>query len=113
MAQGIDEALSNRFSSYKANLIGCINGLRTYFDDPDLPFIIGQSVDSPYADPKRMAIIRHAQSAVAGELPRIGFFSIDDLVPFVRGHHLTSDSQLEFGRRFATAFLSLTRPARF
>ena len=108
MAQGIDEALSDRFANYRANLIGCINKLRSHFSDLDLPFIIGQSVNSPYADAVRMESVRQAQYDVGFQLLRIGFFSIDDLAPFVRGHHLSSCAQLEFGRRFANSFLRLS-----
>jgi hypothetical protein len=40
-----------------------INALRAYFDNPSLPFIIGQSVQSPYAISARMAFIRECQAA--------------------------------------------------
>lgn len=108
--QGIDEACSpNRWANYKVNLKATIEGLRSHFGDSDLPFIIGQSPFSPYAENERMASVRQAQEEVSSELPCIGFFSIDDLAPFVRGHHLTSNAQLEFGYRFAHCYARLCK----
>jgi hypothetical protein len=106
MAQGIDEALSDcRWTDYKTNLFRLINAIRSHFDDPSLPFIIGQSVDSPYALPARMAFVRRSQRLASAALHNVGLVSIDDLTPYIRGHHLSSSSQLEFGRRFALKFL--------
>jgi Carbohydrate esterase, sialic acid-specific acetylesterase len=106
MAQGIDEALSDcRCANYKMNLFRLINAIRTHLDDPSLPFIIGHSVDLPYALPSRMAFVRRSQRLASAALHNVGLVSIDDLTPYIRGHHLSSSSQLEFGRRFALKFL--------
>ena len=110
MAQGIDEALSVlRCPHYKSNLYACIKNLRAYFSKPDLPFIIKRSVNSPQADPGRMASIRQAQESASLELRKVGLVSVDDLTPYVNGHHLSSPAQIELGRRFALTFLDLTK----
>jgi len=108
MEQGIDEALSDvRFADYEANLFGCIENLRAHFHNPDLPLIIKQSVNSPLASPDRMAAIRQCQQNAAIKLPKVGLVTVDDLKPYVRGHHFSSPSQLELGRRLARIFLEL------
>lgn len=109
MSQGIDEALSEtRWQNYRDNLLNLIRDLREHFKTPNLPFIVGQEVNSPLADPARMAIIREAQRQASIELPRVGFVQVDDLGPYVNRHHLTSAAQLEFGRRFVQELLRLS-----
>lgn len=110
MAQGIDEALSaTRCAAYKINLIECIDRLRSHFGF-QVPFVIGQSVDSPLAPPEKMRLVRDAQRQVAASLPMIGFCHVNDL-PNVNYHHLSSASQLEFGRRFARALCLIISPS--
>ena len=110
--QGLDEAISEkRWRNYGTNLFNIIGALRDYFQNPRLPFLIGQSPNSSYAAPERMAFIRKCQRQASIELPRVGLAKVDDLTPYVNGHHLTSAAQLEFGRRFAEALISLSADA--
>jgi len=114
--QGIDDALNpKRAPLYAENLTALIHVLRERFGRPDAPFILARSVDSGIArgmtgsGPEApMALVRAAQMAVADADPYAAWIDVDDQ-PNVATHHLTAAGQLVVGKRFAEAYLNLTR----
>jgi len=114
--QGIDDALNPRRGPvYAENLRTLVRDLRERFGRPDAPFILARSVDSGIAKGMTgsgpdapMAVVRAAQVAVAEVDPLATWIDVDDQ-PNVATHHLTAAGQLAVGRRFAEAYLNLTR----
>lgn len=100
--QGIDDGVLKRDkASYRADLLQIISDVRARYGQ--VPFILGRSVNSPFANPNSMADIRDAQNEI-GAMPGNGIVVVDDLGPFIRGHHLSAASQLISGKRFAREY---------
>ncbi|MSU50286.1 MAG: hypothetical protein EXS37_14570 [Opitutus sp.] len=115
--QGIDDAIHGKLAAhYEQNLADLIAALRRRHGSADTLFILARSVDSPIgkrqggAGPDgAMAVVRRAQVAVAGKVPRAAWISVDDL-PNVNQHHFSAESQLVIGRRLGDAYLELMQP---
>jgi hypothetical protein len=103
--QGIDDGVLNRDkASYRADLLQMISDVRARYGP--VPFILGRSVNSPMANARSIAGVREAQNEI-GAMPRNGLVVVDDLGPFIRGHHLTAAAQLISGQRFAEEYKRL------
>lgn len=114
--QGIDDAIHGGLApQYQENLTALIGVLRHRYAKQDTPFILARSGNSPIArrisgsgpdDP--MAVVRRAQVKVGETVPAAAWIDVDDL-PNVVEHHFSAESQLSIGRRFADAWLKLSR----
>lgn len=112
--QGIDDAIHGALAhQYQQNLTALIGSLRRRYATETTPFVLARSVNSRIAEPRPdpagkspMAMVRNAQVATAESVPVCAWINVDDL-PNVNTHHFSAESQLEIGRRFATALLML------
>jgi Carbohydrate esterase, sialic acid-specific acetylesterase len=111
--QGIDDAIHGRLAEeYRENLTKLIQALRNRYAQPNTPFVLARSVNSPLIPPtdnpanSPMGRVRSAQVALAESMLGVGWIDSDDL-PKVNRHHFSSQSQLILGQRFGESFLKL------
>ena len=108
--QGIDDAILGRSQTdYRNDLIQIISDLRNDYGTVSTPFVLARSVNNPIVGAVKMAPIRAAQVNVASSVAYTGWINIDDLTPYINSVHLSAQSQITAGERFATAWLSLTK----
>ena len=84
---------------YKDRLKEFITAIRTDLGKPDLPFLIGELIQSSYAN------TRAAQQQAANETPNAAFISAVALKADSTSIHFDTLSQLDFGRRYAERML--------
>jgi hypothetical protein len=105
--QGIDDGFhEKRANNHASHLKKFITSLREYFNDRNLPFVLSRSIFSPLANPMLMTLVREAQIRVVMSISCAAWIDIDDL-EVVCSHHLSMQSQLEAGRRFAVTYQKL------
>jgi hypothetical protein len=92
---------------YKELLTGLINRVRADLKVKDLPFVVGEVYDNGHRN-----AVREAEKAVSTTMPNTAFASAQGLKTFDKGTHFDAASQIELGKRFAQAMLSLLAPAR-
>ncbi|WP_269525446.1 sialate O-acetylesterase [Coraliomargarita parva] len=106
--QGESDSKSPNSEQYKERLITLIQRFREEFQDPGLPFVIGQLGQFPgrHWNSNRRAVDQ-AQREVAEELYHVGFVSSDGLSCLPDKTHFNTESQREFGRRYAAVYMQL------
>ncbi len=92
-----DSALST--AVYKDRLKEFIGAIRTDFAKPELPFLIGELIQTSYAN------TRAAQQQAAAETPGAAFISSVALKGDSTAIHFDTPGQLDFGRRYAERML--------
>ena len=97
-----DQTLSD---NYKTNLKKIINGLRTEFNNKNLPFLIGKIQAKNF---KFLATVWKAQEETAKEVSNTCWVNTDsvELNPDVL--HFSTKGQIDLGRLFAEDFLKMT-----
>lgn len=85
--------------TYKDRLKDFITAIRTDLDKPQLPFLIGEIIQSGSAN------TRAAQQQAAGETPDAAFISSVGLKADSTSIHFDTNGQLDFGRRYAERML--------
>jgi hypothetical protein len=108
--QGEADATPELSVLYGDRLRTVITRLRAELGDPTLPFIIGQLGQFPrsrWSAAKER--VDSAQRAVAGTMPNVAFVSSDGLRHRGDSLHFDSASARELGRRYAAAYLALSR----
>lgn len=86
---------------YQQLLTELIAAVRRDFDAPDLPVFLGE----PYDNGRRLSI-RAAQLLTAKSVPHVFVVGSGGLETLDAGTHFNAASQIELGRRFATAVLT-------
>lgn len=99
-----DSGLST--SVYKDRLKEFITSVRTDLGKPDLPFLIGEIIQSASAN------TRAAQQQAAAETPNAAFISSIALKADSTAIHFDTNGQLDFGRRYAERMLQFGKPMR-
>ena len=97
-------------SSYKAKLVAFAQKLRKDFANPRLPFIYGRI--SARVPPKMIPfknILRAGQEAARKEIMPSFMVDTDDLPLLPDNLHFSTEAQVELGRRFANAYISLSK----
>jgi hypothetical protein len=97
---------------YNANLKNLIGKVRTDFNAPNMPFVVGRINRSPHwGAPADVTKVREAQTAVADQLPLVSWINTDNISVFKgteSGHadpdHYDTLGQVELGIRFANQF---------
>ena len=95
---------------YEARLRSLIARFRAEFGDPTLPFIIGQLgrfEGKPWTVGYQRVDAAHQR--VAADVPNVRFVPSDGLRDKGDQLHFSADAAREFGRRYARAYLALTR----
>jgi hypothetical protein len=102
---GTEESASN----YKVNLVAFAQKLREDFANPQLPFIYGRI--SALIPPDVLPfndILRAGQEAAREEIRPSFMVDTDDLPLLPDNLHFSTPAQMELGRRFANAYMSLS-----
>lgn len=108
--QGESDSSRELAPKYEARLHELIARFRSVLHAPDVPFIagqLGQFPDSLWSDYKRQ--VDRAQRNLPQQVPHTAFVSSEGLKHKGDQTHFDSDSYREFGRRYAAAYLELTR----
>jgi hypothetical protein len=109
--QGESDSSPGKAEIYEAMLHDLVARLRQELEAPDVPFVAGQLGrfdDRPWDDSRR--IVDAAHRALPGKVPRTAFVESDGLKHKGDGVHFDTASARTLGRRFAQAYLQLTRP---
>jgi hypothetical protein len=93
---------------YGERIAGLVAALRADLGLAEMPFILG--IVNPPADRyPALDEVRSAQRALAGEDAAVWLVDTDDISKWDDNLHYDSVGQLELGRRFARAFLEVSR----
>lgn len=108
-----DTMRKNMAESYQANLERLIDVMRTKFDQPEMPFLIGRitihllkskKFNWPFTD-----TVRAAQDTVAKNDPHASLVDSDDLSLRPDFTHFDVPGQLQLGERFGEAMLEVLK----
>lgn len=106
--QGESDSQPKRSAVYQKRLTELISRFRTEFQNPQLPFLIGQLgqfPERPWTDARQQVDAAHR--AVAASVPFATFVSSDDLTCNPDKVHFDSQSLRTFGKRYAAALRDL------
>jgi hypothetical protein len=108
--QGESDGTDQAAPAYEARLRSLIARFRGEFGNPSLPFIIGQ-LGQFEGRPWNAGYTRvdAAHRRVAADMPNVAFVSSDGLKDKGDNIHFSADAARELGKRYATAYLELTR----
>lgn len=110
--QGEHDTTNASFAeAYQTNLSGFIAAMRTDFNAPDMPFVLGRILPG-YGTPEYNTIVRTAQETVPTLVPHTAWVNTDDLqissqIPL----HYGTQGQIDLGLRFAGKFTSTPEPS--
>jgi hypothetical protein len=108
--QGESDSNAELAPNYEAKLHDLIARLRAELNAPDVPFIAGQLgrfADSPWTQFRQQ--VDQAHQNLPAKVPRTGFVTSEGLKHKGDKVHFDADSYREFGRRYAEAFLKLSK----
>ncbi len=108
--QGESDCTSEKAQVYKEKLIQMIARFRRDFKNPKLPVIIGQLgrfPEKPWSDAKKT--VDRAHREIADVMPFVAFVPSEGLACKKDNVHFDSPSLRAFGKRYAEAYLELTR----
>ncbi|MEI7902300.1 MAG: sialate O-acetylesterase [bacterium] len=92
------------------NLLAEFSGrVRADLQTPELPFVIGELGDDGKG---KRDVVRADQKATAAAVPHTAFASAEGVGLGEDKTHFTSAGQIEFGKRFAQAMLTLLQPGK-
>jgi hypothetical protein len=108
--QGEADATPERSVAYAGRLRALITRFRTELGDPNLPFVIGELGQFPRSGwSAARERVDSVHRAVAASMPGVAYVSSDGLTHRGDSLHFDSASARELGRRYAAAYLTLTR----
>jgi hypothetical protein len=108
--QGESDSSRELAPKYEDKLHDLVTRFRTELHAPDVPFIcgqLGQFADSPWNEFKQQ--VDRAHRDLPAKIPHTAFVSSEGLTHKGDKVHFNSTSYREFGRRYAEAYLKLTR----
>jgi hypothetical protein len=106
--QGESDCGAEKSQTHEKELTELVKRFRTEFNDPTLPFVIGQLgqfESKPWSEGRKR--VDQAQRNVAKNLPHCAFVSSDGLTSNSDIVHFNTESLHEFGRRYAAAYLTI------
>lgn len=107
--QGESDSTEKLAPSYGKKLQDLVRAFRKELGD-DVPFLVGQLgqyADIPWEEPRQ--IVDQAHQNLAKELPRVAFVSSQGFKHKGDKVHFDSAGMREFGKRYAEAYLKLTK----
>jgi hypothetical protein len=108
--QGESDATPELSVAYAERLRALITRFRTELGDPNLPFLIGELGQFPRSGWSAAKVrVDSVHRALAGSIPGVAYVSSDGLRHRGDSLHFDSASARELGRRYAAAYLALTR----
>jgi hypothetical protein len=108
--QGESDSSRELAPKYEDKLHDLVTRFRTELHAPDVPFIcgqLGQFADSPWNEFKQQ--VDRAHRDLPAKIPHTAFVSSEGLTHKGDKVHFNSTSYREFGRRYAEAYLKLSR----
>ena len=109
--QGESDSTDQLAPAYEAKLHDLIARLRKELDGPQVPFIAGQMgvfAESPWNDAKKQ--VDQAHRDLPKKVENTAFVSAEGLHHRGDKVHFDSPSYRELGKRYAEAFLKMTKP---
>lgn len=119
--QGESDAYENQADAYETNLVNFINAMRSEFETPEMPFIIGRVLDyfggtlppkiGEQTEPTQAHIVRTAQVKVAESMPYTAWIDTDGyqlctyLDEINNPGHYGPQGNIDLGKDFASAVL--------
>ena len=104
--QGESDAVEQQGPAYEANLRNFIADMRTRFDTPEMPFVIGRVLSYYGGSNGHAAIVRAAQVTVADTTANVSWIDTDSFSvvdPVSNPGHYGTSGQLDLGNGFAAA----------
>jgi hypothetical protein len=96
-------------NAYKQNLTDFIHSIRHKFKEPNLPIVIGRISPSwTWSGGGHGEIVRQAQLEVSRTMLKVAMIDTDDLSLDADEAHYNASGQIELGKRFAKAMISLS-----
>ncbi|MES2309776.1 MAG: sialate O-acetylesterase [Verrucomicrobiota bacterium] len=98
--------------AYEQNLRNLIADLRTTFNQPNMPFVLGETSDKVTDDPNYKSfspLVRDSQHKVAQDTPNVAIAQATDLPKIQDGIHISGAGQQTLGQRFAECYLSIVK----
>jgi hypothetical protein len=108
--QGESDANANSAPQYEQRLRALIARFRAELGNPSLPFVIGQLGRFPgrqWTEPVMQVDAAHRR--VATDVPNVAYVSSEGLADNADNLHFSADAARELGRRYAAAYLEMTR----
>ena len=87
---------------YATNLTAFIKQIRSDFDTPDMPFVVGR-IRPDWGAPDNNALVRAAEETVPGRVGGASWIDTDDLQIGTAPRHYGTRGQIDLGTRFARA----------
>jgi hypothetical protein len=108
--QGESDSNPQLAPSYETKLKELIARFRAELNAPNVPFIVGQMGRFPGAPwNENHLLVDRAQRELPGKIPYTAYVSAEGLKDKGDSLHFDADSFREFGKRYAEAYLKLTR----
>ncbi len=105
-----DAANAGYAPTYQTNLVSFIGQVRSDFNAPDMPFVIGR-ITTAWGDPVDNALVRAAQVAVPTLVNNTSWINTDDLeISTAIPPHYGTQGQIDLGTRFANQFIQTPEP---
>ena len=111
--QGESDSNEQSAPEYKDKLIALIERFRTEFDDPTLPFLIGQLgnfSERPWNEWRHM--VDQAHQEVADEIDGVYFIQSTGLTHKGDSVHFSADAMRTFGERYAQTYIEHARTTK-
>ncbi len=110
--QGESDALNPAYAPhYETNLTNLIQTVRSDFNTPDMPFVMGRIL-TMWGTPADNALVRGAQETVSAADANVSWVDTDDLQLAYVGHYGTQ-GQIDLGIRYASEFGTPVLPYSF
>ena len=99
--QGESDAMNHDYATaYATNLTNLISTVRSDFNTPNMPFVVGRINNYAWGTTADNALVRNAQVTVPGQVGNAAWINTDDLEWAYDGHYGTQ-GQIDLGIRFA------------
>ena len=108
--QGESDSQPGKAELYRANLHSLIGRFRARFAAPNVPFLagqMGQFAERPWSDAKKLVDAAHRD--LARDVAHCAFVNSDGLTHKGDQVHFDTGSYRELGRRYARAYLALSK----
>jgi hypothetical protein len=112
--QGESDAANPYYAAaYQTNLTNLIAAVRSDFNTPDMPFVIGR-IAPAWGYPEYNALVRAAQVTVPTLVNNASWINTDDLqISTAIPPHYGTQGQIDLGMRFANQFIQIPEPGSF
>ena len=112
--QGESDALDHTIApAYTANLQNPITKVRSDFNTPNMPFVVGRIL-TYWGAPDDNALVRAAQETIPSQVSHVSWINTDNLGQWTeapRTGHFNTQGQVDLGIRFANKLVNTPEPS--